>query len=448
MATDHHGVNETNQIVNRTTGDADGPDPTVPFVYDQVGNLVFDSQYHYRYDAWNRLVAISQAGTLHVDSQGQLSGSPGERVLRFEYDALGRRVLTVEGPAEAPAKTTRHLYGGGAETLAEYDVADAGTSGVVETLERWFVHGGGPGSGGFPDPLVMIDLTDAGDEPASPPGGPDDEYLWYLKDVLGSAGALADGSGQVVERYTYDPYGQVTILDGQARDGHGDDAFDQAAADDLDGAGDVGTNATANLDTDGSADCDSDSPGDVDTAIPGDLDGQLDGGAAEEESGAGSETAGTSRSQASASAYGNPFLWTGQRLDPTTGLVCFHARVYSPVLGRFLQRDPIGLLDATGEPLFGPAGAGPDIDAPAVAAASEYLNSFHLYVYVSSSPLNGTDPFGRDEYDELMNDLTGHKVAALGYMQESAAAVGLGLNMALDIAGSRCWAWTCSSRWW
>ena len=52
---------------------------------------------------------------------------------------------------------------------------------------------------------------------------------------------------------------------------------------------------------------------------------------------------GFGRSTSSASGY--PFRYTGQRLDPETGLMFYKARVYSQSLGRFLQTDPIGTKD-------------------------------------------------------------------------------------------------------
>jgi RHS repeat-associated protein len=45
------------------------------------------------------------------------------------------------------------------------------------------------------------------------------------------------------------------------------------------------------------------------------------------------------------SAYGNPFMWTGQRHDVAIGLYHFPFRTYSPRLGRWLQRDPLGYVD-------------------------------------------------------------------------------------------------------
>jgi RHS repeat-associated protein len=60
-----------------------------------------------------------------------------------------------------------------------------------------------------------------------------------------------------------------------------------------------------------------------------------------------------------------PFAFTGQRLDPETGLYYYRARMYSPVLGRFPQTDPVG-----------------------------YTADLNLYTYVGNNPTNRTDPNG------------------------------------------------------
>jgi RHS repeat-associated protein len=243
----------------------------------------------YVYDEENRLTAVTD-----ID---------GNSLLQIEYDALGRRIASTEfgvafdpctgdpGPVDVQ---TRHIYSG-LNTVAEYISCDAGEN---WDLGREFLWGDRPAldgplaaSQGFPEPLVLIDHTDAGSVPAET-----DEVLHYVRDALGSVVGLADaGDGEtdpkLVERYDYDPYGKTYI-----------DVWD-----------------------------------------------------------GGSET----WVRTTASAYGNPFAWTGQRYDSGVGMYHFPFRSYSPELGRWMQRDPL-----------------------------EYVDGVNLSEYVASQPLSWCDPLG------------------------------------------------------
>ena len=71
---------------------------------------------------------------------------------------------------------------------------------------------------------------------------------------------------------------------------------------------------------------------------------------------------------AASSAIGNPFLFTGREWDGESGKYFYRARMYDPVGGRFLQRDPLGYVDGLG-----------------------------LYEYGSSRPAVNVDPHGTDD---------------------------------------------------
>src|SRR3989338_10819290 len=65
------------------------------------------------------------------------------------------------------------------------------------------------------------------------------------------------------------------------------------------------------------------------------------------------------------STVGNPFYFTGRRLDPESGKQYQRARTYDQFLGRFHQRDPLG-----------------------------YYDSMNLMQYVGNNPVNYVDPQG------------------------------------------------------
>jgi RHS repeat-associated protein len=68
---------------------------------------------------------------------------------------------------------------------------------------------------------------------------------------------------------------------------------------------------------------------------------------------------------ATGSTIGNPYGFTGRRWDQETELWYYRNRMYSPELGRFMQRDPEG-----------------------------YVDGMNLYAYVKNNPLRYLDPMG------------------------------------------------------
>ncbi len=84
---------------------------------------------------------------------------------------------------------------------------------------------------------------------------------------------------------------------------------------------------------------------------------------------------------ATGSTIGNPFGYTGRRLDAESGLWYYRNRMYSASLGRFLQRDPAG-----------------------------YVDGLNLYAYVLNNPLRYTDPYGLTVRDFLYDENRGERI--------------------------------------
>ncbi|MFO8014309.1 MAG: RHS repeat-associated core domain-containing protein [Phycisphaerae bacterium] len=140
-----------------------------------------------------------------------------------------------------------------------------------------------------------------------------DDTLYYTNDANMNVTALVRrGDGTVLERYAYDPYGEVTVLNG---------------------ADGVDPDTTAGGD---------------DEEWTTDADGVSD--------------------------VANEVLFCGYRFDPETALNHVRYRMYHPTLGRWLQRDPIGYADGMGLNEYGQSVPASRIDPSGLRAWAGHLS--------------------------------------------------------------------------
>jgi RHS repeat-associated protein len=153
--------NEYTAVGSATPGyDADGNMTT-----DQNGNTLV-------YDAWNRLVAVKN--------------STGTTIATYSYDGLNRQVSVTEN-----GTTTQLIYS------ADWQVLEERVDGATTAQYVW--------SPVYVNALVLRDA-------ATTTPGTLDQRLWVQQDANWNVTALVDNSGNVVERFTYTPYGVVTVL--------------------------------------------------------------------------------------------------------------------------------------------------------------------------------------------------------------------------------------------
>ncbi len=143
------------------------------------------------WDAWGRLVRVS-------DSASQVIGS-------YEYDALYRRI---------GQNGSQLIYSANWQVLEERDAA----TGKTQAQYVW--------SPVYVDAMILRDRDTDGDGDVRDAGG--GERVYVLHDANFNVTALTDASGNVIERFVYDPYGMRMVLDANwtaDADGESDVAF-------------------------------------------------------------------------------------------------------------------------------------------------------------------------------------------------------------------------------
>jgi RHS repeat-associated protein len=168
VTTDGTGQSRTYNQQNEVTATG-----SATLAFDGNGNTTTDDAGRaLAYDAWNRLVQVKSGSTV---------------LASFAYDALGRRVVENTG-------TAHDLY-----YSAAWQVLEERVSGAAYEQYVW--------SPVYVDALVERD-RDADGNPANGL----EERLYAQQDANWNVTALADTSGNVKERYIFDPYGSVTYL--------------------------------------------------------------------------------------------------------------------------------------------------------------------------------------------------------------------------------------------
>ena len=142
------------------------------YVYDANGNIIQDNIYNYSYDEENRLTQIQRRAGLAIVGQ-------------YIYDALSRRVNIVASPAFV-GTTNRYFYDGGR-------IVEERKSNGPNVIT--YVYGN------YVDEVLTMSQSLLG------------QTYYYHPNALWSVQALTDQTGAVEERYTYDAYGAVTVLD-------------------------------------------------------------------------------------------------------------------------------------------------------------------------------------------------------------------------------------------
>jgi RHS repeat-associated protein len=303
-----------NLVVNETfSGTAITP------THDDAGNLTNDGTYKYTYDAWNRLVKVTLQDASKV-------------VQVAEYDGLGRRIRKVVTNAGDLDGTTVYYYNG-QQMIETRD----GSGNVLMQV----IHGTR-----YIDEVVQLFLKDAG-------------RVYVHQDANYNVTTLTDITGRVLERYFYSPYGQLEAVISSHPfdyDDDGDVDEDDASMIDADCSGDYSGDCRR-LDADGDRDVDGDDHATIAAYVAG-----LSG-----------DTTWTRVPSRPRSRLGNPFAHQGLPLDAEIASYQNRARQYNPGLKRFMQRDPLALVQ---EADYG------------------YQDGLSLYQYVRNDPLHQLDAYG------------------------------------------------------
>ncbi|MCG8404251.1 MAG: hypothetical protein MI923_03540 [Phycisphaerales bacterium] len=324
--------------------------------YDLAGNQTLaysadrGSSYAYTYDHHNRLIKIED-------------GTKTTRKAAFTYDALGRRI---EFANDVTGETIRYYYDGVNE-IVEHD--------TLGNRSRYYIHG----ISYVDERLMMYD-----DETCRP--------YYYTIDRMYNVRSVVDRAGAVVERYAYDPYGRPLIRESVGRGDMDNDT-------DMDINVDFQRLKIVQLGTIWDPRADLDDDGDVDAT-----DRTL---YLTKDNSWPPQSTHAMVSQAF-SDVDNPFMFQGRPhmvIDTTTSategelmLNDHRARFNDPVIGRWVNRDPLYYLRFSVSPIH-PSDRGSSVILERFTVTSSMrrrAGDKSLYTFLGETPTLSMDPTGLD----------------------------------------------------
>ncbi|MFP4028574.1 MAG: RHS repeat-associated core domain-containing protein [Candidatus Brocadiia bacterium] len=190
---DHNYVNELTHRENGLTAD---------LRYDDNGNLIEDDEYEYAYDAFNRLVEVTDKSNDKV-------------IAEYTYDTQNRRTKKKTGSAGdsvGGSASVAYAYDGW-QMVEEHEVRGGGGGNGQGKGKGEGQSGPGGGSGG--ETVRTYTYGSYIDEPITmtTSGAGRSGTFYYHTNNLYNVRALTDERGRVVERYKYSAYGEPKILD-------------------------------------------------------------------------------------------------------------------------------------------------------------------------------------------------------------------------------------------
>jgi len=198
--TTSYGYDVLNRLTGAQTKDSGGAvTATYAYAYDgannRTGQTINGATTAYGYNAANELTAAG-ATTYTFDTDGNQTGSSAGQALAYNTANQTTSITPAGGAALALG------YTGGSQ-VQRVSAGGTGFQDGLLGLNRQIDSGGTTYYTRGPQGELLGQRTPAG-------------RSYYLYDGLGSTAALTDSAGNVVNRYAYDPYGNVTASSGAA----------------------------------------------------------------------------------------------------------------------------------------------------------------------------------------------------------------------------------------